>query len=168
MRWTINDQFSIKYIFGYTDYFYDRTSDVDLTSNTNTFQPGQFGQYSGDHQFYVSQETEYVSHELQFFNDWNDRLDDDDRPVLLPGGDHAAWRLLRLERERPVHTAVRLQCGERRGAEFHSRLSEGRPVHCEAARSDQSTAGLSGCDEPIVRTSVGNDPGGHDDACPTR
>src|SRR5262249_8771266 len=23
MRWTINDQFSIKYIFGYTDYFYD-------------------------------------------------------------------------------------------------------------------------------------------------
>jgi outer membrane receptor protein involved in Fe transport len=69
IRWTVNDTFSIKYIFGYTDYFYDRTSDVDLTSNTdaNTL-------YSGDEQFYVSQETEYVSHELQFFNDWNDRL----------------------------------------------------------------------------------------------
>ena len=74
VRWTVNDTFSIKYIFGYTDYFYDRTSDVDLSSNTNTFQPGQFGQFSGDEQFYVSQETEYASHELQFFNDWNDKL----------------------------------------------------------------------------------------------
>ena len=35
MRWTVNDQFSIKYIFGYTDYFYDRTSDYELTWNTN-------------------------------------------------------------------------------------------------------------------------------------
>ena len=69
IRWTVNDTFSIKYIFGYTDYFYDRTSDVDLTSNTDAFTS-----YSGDQQFYVSQETEYISHELQFFNDWNDRL----------------------------------------------------------------------------------------------
>ena len=30
--------------------------------------------FSGDQQFYVSQETEYVSHELQFFNDWTDSL----------------------------------------------------------------------------------------------
>jgi outer membrane receptor protein involved in Fe transport len=73
IRWTVNDQFSMKYIFGYTDYFYDRTSDVDLSSNTNTFTPGPT-QYSGDQQFYVSQETEYTSHELQFFNDWNDAL----------------------------------------------------------------------------------------------
>ncbi len=69
IRWTVNDTFSIKYIFGYTDYFYDRTSDVDLSSNTNADTT-----YSGDQQFYVSQETEYVSHELQFFNDWNDSL----------------------------------------------------------------------------------------------
>ncbi len=69
IRWTVSDTFSIKYIFGYTDYFYDRTSDVDLTSNTDADTL-----YSGDQQFYVSQETEYISHELQFFNDWNDRL----------------------------------------------------------------------------------------------
>jgi outer membrane receptor protein involved in Fe transport len=63
ITWEINDKFSVKYIFGYTDYFYDRTSDVDLTSNTNF-----------DLQFYVSQETEYVSHELQFFTDPTDKL----------------------------------------------------------------------------------------------
>ena len=57
-NWTISDQFSMKYIFGYTDYFYDRTSDVDLTSNPIF-----------DNTFYVSQETEYVSHELQAFID---------------------------------------------------------------------------------------------------
>ena len=87
IRWTINDTFSIKYIFGYTDYFYDRTTDTELTSNTNTFRPtttpGLAGSpacaangctFSGDRQFYVSQETEYVSHELQFFNDWTDSL----------------------------------------------------------------------------------------------
>ena len=77
IRWTINDQFSIKYIFGYTDYFYDRTTDTELTSNTDTFTPTTIGNnnnvtFSGDRQFYVSQETEYVSHELQFFTDWTD------------------------------------------------------------------------------------------------
>jgi len=61
--WTVSDQFSMKYIFGYTDYFYDRTSDVDLTSNP-TF----------DRTFYVSQETEYISHELQFFIDPSENL----------------------------------------------------------------------------------------------
>ncbi len=78
IRWTVNDTFSIKYIFGYTDYFYDRTSDTELTSNTNTFTPGDVAgvpvTFSGDRQFYVSQETEYISHELQFFNDWTDSL----------------------------------------------------------------------------------------------
>ncbi len=79
IRWTINDQFSIKYIFGYTDYFYDRTTDTELTSNTDTFTPTTIGNnnnvtFSGDRQFYVSQETEYVSHELQFFTDWTDSL----------------------------------------------------------------------------------------------
>jgi len=61
--WTVSDQFSMKYIFGYTDYFYDRTSDVDLTSNP-TF----------DRTYYVSQETEYISHELQFFIDPSENL----------------------------------------------------------------------------------------------
>lgn len=62
-NWQLNDQLAIKYIFGYTDYFYDRTSDVDLTDNTIF-----------DDTFYVSQETEYVSHELQFFWDPTDNL----------------------------------------------------------------------------------------------
>ena len=68
-RWTLNDALSIKYIFGYTDYFYDRTTDQDLTSNTDAYTL-----YSGDSQFYVSQEVEYVSHELQFFADFTDKL----------------------------------------------------------------------------------------------
>ncbi len=74
IRWTINDTFSMKYIFGYTDYFYDRTTDVDLSSNTNSLSSDPSVSFSGDQQFYVSQETEYVSHELQFFNDWSDTL----------------------------------------------------------------------------------------------
>ena len=58
VKWDINEKFGMKYIFGYTDYFYDRASDVDLTSSTTM-----------DRTFYVIQETEYVSHELQFFID---------------------------------------------------------------------------------------------------
>jgi iron complex outermembrane receptor protein len=61
--WQATDQLGIKYIFGYTDYFYDRTSDVDLTSNPIF-----------DNTFYVSQETEYISHELQFFFDPTEKL----------------------------------------------------------------------------------------------
>ena len=56
--WDITETFGIKYIFGYTDYFYERESDTDLTSNPIM-----------DRTFYVTQETEYVSHELQFFID---------------------------------------------------------------------------------------------------
>lgn len=63
VNWRLNDQLSTKYIFGYTDYFYDRTSDVDLTDSTIM-----------DNTFYVSQETEYVSHELQFFWDPSEDL----------------------------------------------------------------------------------------------
>lgn len=63
ISWEVNDRFSMKYLFGYTDYFYDRTSDVDLSSNANL-----------DLQFYVSQETEYVSHEMQFFWDPSDKV----------------------------------------------------------------------------------------------
>ena len=51
-----SDALTIKYIFGYTDYFYDRTTDQDLSNNLDI-----------DQQFYVSQENENYSHELQFF-----------------------------------------------------------------------------------------------------
>ncbi|MBT5152866.1 MAG: TonB-dependent receptor [Gammaproteobacteria bacterium] len=63
LTWDVNDKFAMKYIFGYTDYFYDRESDVDLTSNP-----------LGDRTFYVSQDTNYVSNELQFFFDPNENL----------------------------------------------------------------------------------------------
>ena len=61
--WDVSDKFGLKYIFGYTDYFYDRTTDVDLTSN-EIF----------DNTFYVSQDTIYVSHEMQFFWDPNENF----------------------------------------------------------------------------------------------
>jgi outer membrane receptor protein involved in Fe transport len=63
VRWDINDKLAVKYIFGYTDYFYDRTTDEELSANL-----------VHDEQFYVSQETEYVSHELQFFFDPTDNI----------------------------------------------------------------------------------------------
>ena len=63
LDWDATDWLSVKYVFGYTDYFYDRTSDDDLTSNT-----------FADRQFYVSQESEYISHELQFFYDIGDNF----------------------------------------------------------------------------------------------
>ena len=63
VSWTLNDQWGLKYIFGYTDYFYDRESDVDLTSNPLF-----------DRTFYVSQDTIYESHELQVFWDPSDRF----------------------------------------------------------------------------------------------
>ncbi len=59
--WDVSDKLGFKYIFGYTDYFYDRTSDVDLTSNPLY-----------DETFYVSQDTIYESHELQVFWDPNE------------------------------------------------------------------------------------------------
>lgn len=62
-EWQASDSMSFKYIFGYTDYFYDRITDDDLSAS-QTF----------DRQFYVIQETEYVSHELQWFWDVSDRL----------------------------------------------------------------------------------------------
>lgn len=61
-NWDVNDWLSTKYIFGYTDYFYDRTTDQDLTGNPNA-----------DETFYVSQENENFQHEFQFFFDFGDR-----------------------------------------------------------------------------------------------
>jgi len=63
MTWQINDKTTLKYIFGYSSFFYDRNTDVDLTSS-QVF----------DNQFYVSQEAEYTSHELQGFFDVTDQL----------------------------------------------------------------------------------------------
>ncbi len=63
VNWQYSDRFSVKYVFGYSDFFYDRTTDVDLTNNP-----------SFDVQFYVSQEAEFVSHELQFFFDPTDKF----------------------------------------------------------------------------------------------
>ena len=63
MTWQANDATTLKYIFGYSSFFYDRNTDVDLTNN-KVF----------DNQFYVSQEAEYVSHELQAFTDVSDKL----------------------------------------------------------------------------------------------
>jgi len=53
--WDLNDRSALKYIFGYTDYFYDRLTDQDLTASSQS-----------DRSFYVIQETEYVSHEMQW------------------------------------------------------------------------------------------------------
>ncbi len=63
ITWQANDKVTMKYIFGYSSFFYDRNTDVDLTSS-EVF----------DNQFYVSQEAEYVSHELQSFVDVNDQF----------------------------------------------------------------------------------------------
>ncbi len=63
ITWQANDKVTMKYIFGYSSFFYDRNTDVDLTSS-DVF----------DNQFYVSQEAEYVSHELQSFIDFNDQF----------------------------------------------------------------------------------------------
>ena len=63
LSWQANDKVTLKYIFGYSSFFYDRNTDVDLTSS-DVF----------DNQFYVSQEAEYVSHELQAFTDISDNF----------------------------------------------------------------------------------------------
>ena len=58
MTYAFNDAIRVKYIFGYSAFFYDRTTDTDLT-DSSVF----------DRQFYVTQEAEYASHELQVFWD---------------------------------------------------------------------------------------------------
>ena len=63
MKWVASDELTFKYIFGYSSFFYDRITDTDLTSNT-----------SFDRQFYVTQEAEYVSHEVQMFYDPTENL----------------------------------------------------------------------------------------------
>lgn len=54
-----HDRFSFKYIFGYTDFTYERNTDEDKTGATRL----------GDSQFYVIQENENWQHEVQFLFD---------------------------------------------------------------------------------------------------
>ncbi|MEM7216781.1 MAG: TonB-dependent receptor [Pseudomonadota bacterium] len=58
--WDVSDSVTIKYIGGYTDYLYQRTTDDDRT-----------GQAILDEQFYAAQENENFQHELQFFIDFS-------------------------------------------------------------------------------------------------
>ena len=63
LQWEINDTNSVKYLFGYSTFFYNRTTDVDLTDSKHH-----------DNQFYVSQDATYKSNELQWFTDPTDSL----------------------------------------------------------------------------------------------
>lgn len=56
------ENWELKYMAGYTDFFYDRDTDEDKTGNN------RFGSY----QFYVLQENENWQHELQFTYDTDD------------------------------------------------------------------------------------------------
>ena len=61
--WTLSDRIELKYLFGYNDLIYERTTDDDNTAS-------QFH----DRQFYVNHEAEYKSHELQAFVDFTDDI----------------------------------------------------------------------------------------------
>ncbi|MEM7003847.1 MAG: TonB-dependent receptor, partial [Pseudomonadota bacterium] len=62
MTWDVADNLTIKYIGGYTDYWYDRTTEDDRTGMPH------------DMQFYAAQENENFQHELQFFWDINEDI----------------------------------------------------------------------------------------------
>jgi outer membrane receptor protein involved in Fe transport len=62
VTWDVMDNFTLKYIGGYTDYFYDRTTEHDRSGRTN------------DLQFYAAQENENFQHEIQFFVDIGDDI----------------------------------------------------------------------------------------------
>jgi outer membrane receptor protein involved in Fe transport len=63
MTWDISDQLTIKYIGAYTDYWYERITDDDRTSNDPL-----------DMQFFAGQENENYQNELQFFFDFTPHL----------------------------------------------------------------------------------------------
>jgi outer membrane receptor protein involved in Fe transport len=62
-EWMANDQLTVAYIFGYTDYIYERSLDDDLTASLTQ-----------DRTFYVNHEADYISNELQFFYDIGENL----------------------------------------------------------------------------------------------
>lgn len=61
--WDISDSMTFKYLVGYNDLMYERTTDDDSFSST-----------VHDRQFYVNHEAEYLSHEFQLFWDVGDNL----------------------------------------------------------------------------------------------
>ena len=61
--WDVSDTLQLKYLFGYNDLFYDRTTDDDSTASL-----------VNDRQYYVNHEAEYVSHEFQMFWDFADNM----------------------------------------------------------------------------------------------
>jgi outer membrane receptor protein involved in Fe transport len=61
--WELNEDVTLKYLFGYNELIYHRDSDDDNTANTEI-----------DRTFYVNHEAEYVSHEIQVFYDWNEDI----------------------------------------------------------------------------------------------
>jgi outer membrane receptor protein involved in Fe transport len=63
LQWQMNDKNLFKYLYGYSTFFYNRTTDVGVTDN-EVF----------DRQFYVSQDATYKSNELQWFFDPMDDL----------------------------------------------------------------------------------------------
>lgn len=62
-EWRLHDRLSVKYIFGYNDLLYERITDDDLVSSMVS-----------DRQFFVDHEAEYLSHEIQFFYDFGERV----------------------------------------------------------------------------------------------
>ncbi|XOV87717.1 MAG: TonB-dependent receptor [Pseudomonadota bacterium] len=61
--WDISDTVTFKYILGYNDLLYERTTDDDNSYST-----------VDDRQFYVNHEAEYLSNEFQLFYDIGDNL----------------------------------------------------------------------------------------------
>ena len=62
--WVLNDKVTLKYVGGYTDYFYDRDTEEDKTAST----------LLGSYNFYVLQENENYQHEIQVFWDPTENL----------------------------------------------------------------------------------------------
>ena len=62
--WVLNDKVTLKYIGGYTDYFYDRTTEEDKAAS----------KLVGSYNFYVLQENENYQHEIQVFWDPTENL----------------------------------------------------------------------------------------------
>ena len=62
VTWDVSDNLTLKYIGGYTDYFYDRTTEHDRSGLAH------------DTQFYAAQENENFQHEIQLFYDFNENL----------------------------------------------------------------------------------------------
>lgn len=59
--WGVNDRLEVKYLFGFNELTYKRTTDDDNTASM-----------FHDRQFYVNHEADYTSHEIQAFYDFTD------------------------------------------------------------------------------------------------